>query len=139
MLILPRLMSHFPLKPIAMMRPFLFSAALILVASSNVHATEAIFFNGGGYTIEILVGMAPDSVIASVRFSPPGAKDWVSLPRELLHIEKFDMEKRVLTMHFSNKNNPDLPASFSLSVKKTRAVLSISGKKISDEKFNWDI
>ena len=121
------------------MRPFLFSAALILVASSNVHATEAIFFNGGGYTIEILVGMAPDSVIASVRFSPPGAKDWVSLPRELLHIEKFDMEKRVLTMHFSNKNNPDLPASFSLSVKKTRAVLSISGKKISDEKFNWDI
>ena len=122
-----------------MMRPFLFSAALILVASSNVHATEAIFFNGGGYTIEILVGMAPDSVIASVRFSPPGAKDWVSLPRELLHIEKFDMEKRVLTMHFSNKNNPDLPASFSLSVKKTRAVLSISGNKISDEKFNWDI
>ena len=122
-----------------MMRPFLFSAALILVASSNVHATEAIFFNGGGYTIEILVGMAPDSVIASVRFSPPGAKDWVSLPRELLHIEKFDMEKRVLTMHFSNKNNPDLPASFSLSVKKTRAVLSISGKKISDGKFNWDI
>jgi hypothetical protein len=122
-----------------MMRPFLFSAALILVASSNVHATEAIFFNGGGYTIEILVGMAPDSVIASVRFSPPGAKDWVSLPRELLHIEKFDMEKRVLTMHFSNKNNPDLPGSFSLSVKKTRAVLSISGKKISDEKFDWDI
>ena len=136
---MPRLTSHFPLKPIAMMRPFLFSAALILVASSNVHATEAIFFNGGGYTIEILVGMAPDSVIASVRFSPPGAKDWVSLPRELLHIEKFDMEKRVLTMHFSNKNNPDLPASFSLSVKKARAVLSISGKKISDEKFNWDI
>ena len=57
-----------------------FSAALILVASSNVHATEAIFFNGGGYTIEILVGMAPDSVIASVRFSPPGAKDWLAFP-----------------------------------------------------------
>jgi hypothetical protein len=41
-------------------------------------------------------------------------------------------------LHFSNKNDPDLPASFSLSVKKTRAVLSIGGKKISDE-FNWDI
>ena len=122
------------------MRPFLFSAALILVASSNVHATEAIFFNGGGYTIEILVGMAPDSVIASVRFSPPGAKDWVSLPRELLHIEKFDMEKHILTIQFSNKNNPDLPASFSLSVKKTKAVLSVSGKQVrSDGEFNWDI
>jgi hypothetical protein len=139
MLILPRLTSHFPLKPIAMMRPFLFSAALILIASSNVRATEALIFAGGEYSIYILIGMAPDPVIASVRFTPPGAKDWVSLPRELLHIEKFDMEKRVLTMHFSNKNNPDLPGSFSLSVKKTRAVLSISGKKFSDEKFDWDI
>jgi hypothetical protein len=139
MLILPRLTSHFPLKPIAMMRPFLFSAALILIASSNVRATEALIFDGGEYSIYILIGMAPDPVIASVRFTPPGAKDWVSLPRDLLHIEKFDMEKRVLTMHFSNKNNPDLPGSFSLSVKKTRAVLSISGKKFSDEKFDWDI
>ena len=139
MLILPRLTSHFPLKPIAMMRPFLFSAALILVASSNVHATEALFFNGGGYTIEVLIGFWTTQSLHSVRVSPPGAKDWVSLPRELLHIEKFDMEKQILTMHFSNKNNPDLPASFSLSVKKTRAVLSISGKKIGDEDFNWDI
>jgi hypothetical protein len=122
------------------MRPFLFSAALLLIASSNVRATEALIFDGGGYYIYILVGGAPEPVIASVRFTPPEAKDWVSLPRELLHIEKFDMEKRILTMQFSNKNNPDLPASFSLSVSKTRAVLSISGKKIkSDEEFNWDI
>ena len=120
------------------MKMFLFSAALVLVASSNVHTTEALLFDGGGYTIEVLIGMAPDPVIASVRFTPPGAKDWVSLPRELLHIEKFDMEKRILTMHFSNKNNPDLPASFSLSVKETGAVLSISGKEIKSE-FNWDI
>jgi phosphoribosyl 1,2-cyclic phosphodiesterase len=48
------------------------------------------------------------------------------------------MKKRILTMHFSNKNNPDLPSSFSLSVKKTKAVLSISGKEIKSE-FNWDI
>jgi hypothetical protein len=107
--------------------------------SSNVHATEALVFNGGGYTIHILIGSADDPVIAEVHVTPP-AKDWVSLPRNLLHIEKFDMEKRILTMHFSNKNNPDLPASFSLCVKKTKAVLSISGKEIQgDEEFNWDI
>jgi hypothetical protein len=41
-------------------------------------------------------------------------------------------------MHFLNKDNPDLAGSFSLSVKKTRAVLSISGKEIKSE-FNWDI
>ena len=121
------------------MRPFLFSAALLLVAASNVRATEALIFDGGGYSIYILIGMPADPVIVSVRFASPGAKQWVSLPRELLHIEKFDKGKRILTMQFSNKDNPDLPASFSLSVKKIRAVLSIDGKEISDEEFNWDI
>jgi hypothetical protein len=120
------------------MKMFLFSAALVLVASSIVHATEALLFDGGGYTIEVLIGFLDDPVIARVRVTPPGAKDWVSLPRELLHIEKFDMKKRILTMHFSNKNNPDLPASFSLSANKTRAVLAINGKEIKSE-FNWDI
>ena len=114
------------------MKMFLFSAALVLVASSNGHATEALLFNGGGYSIDILIGMAPDPVIASVRFTPPGAKDWVSLPRELLHIEKFDMEKRILTMHFSNKNNPDVPGSFSVSVNKTRCILSSRTSRRND-------
>ena len=120
------------------MKMFLFSAALVLVASSDAHATEALFFNGGGYSIELLIGMAPDPIIAQVRFTSPEAKDRVSLPRELLHIEKFDMEKRILDMQFSNKNDPDLPVSFSLSANKTRAVLSINGKKIKSE-FDWDI
>ena len=121
------------------MKLFLFSAALALFASSNVHATEALFFSGGGYTIEILIGYLDDPVIAQVRFTPPEAKDSVIIPRELLRVEKFDMKKRGMIMHFSNKNDPDLPASFSLSVKKTKAVLSIGGKEISGEEFNWDI
>jgi hypothetical protein len=120
------------------MKLFLFSAALALFASSNVHATEALFFNGGGYTIEVLIGFLDGPVIAQVRFTARGDKDSV-IPQKLLRVEKFDMKKRVMTLHFSNKNDPDLPASFSLSVKKTRAVLSIGGKEISDEEFNWDI
>ena len=119
------------------MRPFPFSVALILIASSNVHATEALFFNGGGYTIELLIGYLDDPIVAQVRFTPPGAKDSVLLPREGLQIEKFDMKKGILTMHFSNESNRDLPDSFSLSIKNTKAVLSISGKKIKSE-FNWD-
>jgi len=122
------------------MKMFLFSVALIFIASSNVRATEALFFNGGGYTVELLIGSLDDPVIAQVRFSAPDDKDPVVIPRKLLRIEKFDMEKRILAMHFSNKNNPDLPTSFSLSVKKTKAVLSINGKEIQgDEEFNWDI
>ena len=120
------------------MKMFFFSAALVLVASSNAHATEALFFDGGGYTIELLIGLLDDPVIAQVRFTPPEGKDSVMIPRKLVHVEKFDMKKRILVMQFSNKNDPDLPASFSLSANKTRAVLSINGKKINSE-FNWDI
>ena len=120
------------------MRPIVFSAALILIAASNLHATEALFFNGGGYSIELLIGTLDDPVIAQVRFMAPEGKDPVMIPRRLIRVEKFDMKKRVLTMHFSNKNDPDLPASFSLTANKTKAVLSISGKEIKSE-FNWDI
>jgi hypothetical protein len=49
---------------------------------------------------------------------------------EYLLYSKFDMKKRIFTMHFSNKHDPDLPASFSLSANKTKAVLSIIRKKL---------
>jgi hypothetical protein len=46
------------------MRRFLFSAALILVASSNVHATEALLFDGGGYKAPLpIMIMAPLPII----------------------------------------------------------------------------
>jgi hypothetical protein len=60
----------------------LFSAALILIASSNVHATEALFFSGGGYTVEVLVGYLDDPIIAQVRFTSPEAKDSVTIPKK---------------------------------------------------------
>lgn len=120
------------------MKMFLFPAALVFLASSNVHATEALLFDGGGYSIEVLIGFADDPAIAQIRFTPPGGKASVIIPQNLVHVEKFDMKKRVLVMQFSNRNNPDLPSSFSLSAKKIRAVLSINDKKIRGE-FNWDI
>ena len=41
-------------------------------------------------------------------------KTGLAFPASFLisHIEKFDMKKHILTMHFSNKNNLDLPGSF---------------------------
>jgi len=120
------------------MRRFLFSAVVILLASSRVHGTEALLFNGGGYNMQIMVGYEDNPVVAQVLFTPPGAKDWVVLPREALQIERFDMDKKILTMRFSNRKNPDLPGSFSLSVENTKAVLSINGKEIKSE-FDWDI
>jgi hypothetical protein len=75
-------------------------------------------------------------VVAQVRFTPPGARDWVHLPREQLQIQKFDLKKGILLMRFSNQNDPELPPPFSLSVKGNSALLSIKGKKIKSS-FDW--
>jgi phosphoribosyl 1,2-cyclic phosphodiesterase len=49
------------------------------------------------------------------------------------------MKKEILILHFSNqKNDPELPHSFSLRVKKENGVLSIDGKKIKGD-LNWDM
>jgi len=107
------------------------------VASAKLHATEALIFDGGGYNIYILIGMAECPAVAQVRFTAPGAKDFVQLPREQLQIKKFDMNVRALEMRFSNQlKDPELPSSFSLSVKKNKALLSINGKKIRSS-FDW--
>jgi hypothetical protein len=121
------------------MRPILLAAALILVASADLQATEGLNFFGGGYRVEVVVGFADEATVGSVRLTPPGAKEWVGLPHELVRIEKFDMKKEILILHFSNqKNDPELPHSFSLTVKKENGVLSIDGKKIKGE-LNWDM
>jgi hypothetical protein len=118
------------------MRPILLAVALLWVAATKVSATESIIFDGGGYTVSILVGLADRPSVAMVRFNAPDAKEWITLPRELLRTEKFDMNKRILVMHFSSQNRPDLPGSFSLSVKKDSVVLSIGGKKIKGD-MDW--
>lgn len=120
------------------MRSILLSAVLILVACSTLRATEALIFDEGGYNLYILIGDGDrGSTVAQVRFTPPGAKDWISVPREQLKIEKFDEHKQVLVMHFTNqKKDPALPPTFSFSAKKKNAVLSIKGKKITGS-FDW--
>ena len=122
------------------MRPILLAAALILVASANLQATEGLNFFGGGYRVEVLVGFADEATVGSVRLTWPGAKQWVALPHELVRVEKFDMKKQILVLHFSKQNDadPELPRSLSLTVKKENGVLSIDGKKIKGE-LNWDI
>jgi hypothetical protein len=118
------------------MKLILLAATVMFVASPKSHATEALIFDGGGYNIYILIGMAEHPVVAEVRFTAPDAKDWVHLPREQLQIKKFDMNERALDMRFSNQDDPDLPPSFSLLVKKNKAVLSMKGRKIRSS-FDW--
>jgi len=120
------------------MKRILFAATLLFVAFAKVHATEALIFDEGGYNLYILIGDGDrGGTVAEVRFTPPGAKDWISVPRDELKIEKFDEHKQVLVMHFTNqKKDPELPPTFSFSAKKKNAVLSIKGKKITGS-FDW--
>jgi hypothetical protein len=120
------------------MKPILLAAALIFVAAAKLGATEALLFDGGGYNLQILIGSTDKPVVAQVLFTPPGGKEWINLPRNLLRIEKFDFDKRILLMHFSSQKDPALPPPFSLSVKKENAVLSIKGKKIKST-LSWEI
>jgi hypothetical protein len=99
------------------MRRILLSAVLILVACSTLRATEALIFDEGGYNLYILIGDGDrGSTVAQVRLTPPGAKDWIPVPREQLKIEKFDEHKQVLVMHFTKTEIlcPLLPSAFSV-------------------------
>ena len=118
------------------MKRLLSAAALMFVASVKLHATEALIFDGGGYNLYILIGQADKPNIAQVRLTPPGAKTWISVPRDQIKVEKFDWGQ-VLIMRFANdKNDPEAPPSFSFSAKKKKAVLTIKGKTIRSS-FDW--
>lgn len=120
------------------MKRILLSAILILFACLTLHATEALIFDEGGYNLYILIGDGDrGSTVAQVRYTPPGAKEWISVPREQIKIEKFDEHKQVLIMHFTNQQkDPALPPTFSFSAKKKKAVLTVQGKKITGS-FDW--
>ena len=123
-------------KGIVPVKAMLLGAVLIFFSTLHLHATEWVGFSGGDYSINFLIGQADKASIARVRFSGPGDKPEVIIPRDLLRIEAFDDHKEILTVHFKNKNEPDLPASFSLVVRKKSGVLTIGGKRIKGT-FDW--
>lgn len=130
--------EHSSNSRLVLMKRILLSAVLILFAGSTLRATEALIFDEGGYNLYILIGDGDrGSSVAQVRFTPPGAKDWIDVPREQLKIEKFDEPKQVLIMHFTNQQkDPALPPTFAFSAKKKKAILTIQGKKITGS-FDW--
>ena len=119
-----------------MVKAVLLSAVLIFVTASHLQATESVTFSGGGYSIDILVGREDKPSVARVLFSSPQDTSLEAVPHELLRIEKFDDNKRVLILHFVNKGEPKLPKSFSLMVRKNGGVLTVDGKRIKGS-FDW--
>ena len=120
----------------AHVRAVLLSAVLIFVTASHLQATESVTFSGGGYSVDILVGTGDERSVARVLFSPPGDTSFIEVPHEMLRVEKLDGKKRILILRFANKNEPKLPKSFSLVVRKNSGVLTVDGKRIKGP-FDW--
>ena len=119
------------------MKTLLLAATVFFVASAKLQATEALMFYGGDYTLYILIGRGDKSRVADVRITVPGGKDLVHVPSEHLKIKKFDDDKQVLVMSYTNtKNDPEAPPSFTFSAKKKTAVLTIKGKTFRSS-FDW--
>ena len=114
----------------------LLAAVLIFFTASHLQATEWIGFSGGDYGVDFLIGSADKPSISRVRYSAPGDKPEVFIPGDRLRVEKFDDRKEILIVHFKNKNEPDLPASFSLAVRKKGGVLTINCKRFTGS-FDW--
>jgi hypothetical protein len=123
-------------KAFAPVKAVLLSVLLIFVTASHLQATESVTFSGGGYSVDILVGRDDKPSVARVLFSSPGDTSLEVVPHELLRIEKFDDDKRVLIIHFVNKGEPKLPKAFSLAVRKNSGVLTVDGKRIKGS-FDW--
>jgi hypothetical protein len=118
------------------MKRILLATILMFAAFAKLHATEALMFYGGDYTLYILVGQGDKAQVAQVKITLPGRKDFIFVPHEQLKIEKFDDKKQILIMRFTNKNDPEAPPSFTFSAKKKKAVLTIDGKTFKDS-FDW--
>lgn len=111
---------------------------LALILSSTLSATSTLAFEGGGYSVEIVVGDDTQPVVAAVRVVPPEARDWVSLPPEALRVERFDTEAQVLRLRCEAPGDPALESPVSLKVRKRKGVLRLGGRRIPGV-FDWQM
>lgn len=119
------------------MRPLL-ALLFALTSGLGLFATGTLAFEGGGYSVEIVVGYDTQPVVAAVRVVPPGARDWVSLPPEALRVERFDTEAQVLRLRCEAPGDPALASPVSLKVRKRKGVLRLGGRRIPGV-FDWQM
>jgi len=68
----------------------------------------------------------------------PGSTRSVVIPMDLLKVEAFDTQQKVLLLRFTNPGDSTLPKAFFLSVRNDAGVLAIGGKSISG-RFSWGV
>ena len=111
-----------------------FVLAALLAWATPALATSSLSFEGGGYWIDMEIGMDQIPVLASVRFHKPGDTQGIVLPRNHWQVETFDTQRRVLLLRHLGGDADVEP--FTLTVRQDAAVLTVGEREIQSP-FAW--
>lgn len=114
--------------------PARLAALLILFLSAVVHATSSLFFEGGGYALDLEIGYTDRPVIGRVKFRAPGDRQGVVLRNDLL-MRTLDTERKELLLVYKGDRRV---SPFTLSVHGEKATLEIGGGRVSST-FSWEM
>jgi hypothetical protein len=119
-------------------RALIFSSLILLCIAAPAQATGSLSFEGGGYFVDLTIGLTEVPVVASVRFYQPGDQRGVLLPSEQVLVQTFDVKRQALVLRFTGSIGTDAIKPFTLTVVKRRAILQINARRIVS-KFNWSM
>jgi len=108
------------------------ATALLLIAAI-VHATSSLWFEGGGYWLDMEIGHTDRPLVASVNFYAPGNSQGVVL-RDNFNVARFDTDRKDLVIEYAG-DDPRVPP-FTLVVHGEKAILRIGNARI-ESAFDW--
>lgn len=106
------------------------------MASAIAHATSSLSFEADGYLIDIVVGYSSKPVVSKLNIVRPGGKEPEALPMQMVVVEIFDAQQKVLVLDFKNPGNSGLPESFRLTVRHDVGILKMGEKSLAGS-FSW--
>lgn len=115
------------------MRAFL-ALALLLLASFGARATASFGYSGEPFDIQFVGRDFQPTFKGVIEVSTKTGPR--TLPSGSYAITSYALGKS-LRLQFSNRNQPDLPPSFVLTVSGNHATLEVGGRTIRGH-FNWD-
>lgn len=108
-------------------------AMALVLAMAIAQATTSLWFEGGGYWLDMEIGHADRPVVASITFHAPGDSRGVVL-RDSYEVERFDVDLRKLDIEY--KGSDPCVKPFTLVVRGEHAVLRTGGVRI-ESGFSW--
>jgi hypothetical protein len=107
----------------------------LLLISLAAYATSSLWFEGGGYWLDMEIGHTDRPVIASVNFHAPGDSQGVVL-RDNFKVASFDTGRKDLIIEYTGSDPRVQP--FTLTVHGEKAILRIGHTRI-ESGFDWSM